>query len=216
MRRLDNFDPVQAKLDSIETLGRDGFRLKLTEWLRFRHAIAVGNDASALLPQGEKPISEELKIEYQTLAKSHHQSVSHLVSAYQCLQIVRKGAPTEVTQWATYFRAQPEFYFHVGACLDGISRVAYILLTNGQKNRSDKMNQWGYASMRKYDKSISRRVFLPDFSDIERLANQFSIEGIYLIRNGITHGWQLPGKVEADGRTYWPEEIKSERFPAWP
>jgi len=216
MRRLDNFDPTQAKLDSIETLGRDDFQLTLTEWIRFRHAIAVGNDASVLLPQGGKPISEELKIKYQTLAKSHYQSVSRLVSAYQCKEIIRRGEPIGRIEWGTYFRAQPEFYFHVGACLDGIARVAYILLTSGQKNRADEMNWWHYAKMRHYDKHTAKCVFDPPFDEIGRFVKQFSIEGIYQIRNGVTHGWPLPGTRKTDGRTYWPEEIRTERFLAWP
>jgi hypothetical protein len=215
MRRLDNFDPSQAKLDSIETLGRDLFHLTLTEWIKFRHAIAVGNDASELLPQEGKAISEELKIEYQTLAKSHYQSVSHLISGYQCHEIIRRGAPTEQTEWATYFRAQPEFYFHIGACLDGIARVAYILLTCGQKNRSKQMNLWDFGRMRHYDKQTSKYTFKPEFVEIGNLVSLFSIEGIYLIRHGVTHGWQLPGLMR-EGRTYWPEEIRTERFLAWP
>jgi len=217
VRRLDGFDPGRANLDPIEALGRDHYHLNLNEWIRFRHAIAVGNDASVLLPQGGKPISEELKIEYQTLAKSHYQSVSRLVSAYQCKEIIRRGEPTEPTEeWGTYFRAQPEFYFHVGVCLDGIARVAHILLTSGQKNRPDEMNKWDYAQMRHYDKHTAEYVFNPPFEEIGRFAKQFSIEGIYLIRNGVTHGWQLPGRIEPDGRTYWPEEIRTERFLAWP
>jgi len=215
MRRLDNIDPFRAKLDPIETLGRDHHRLNLNEWIRFRHAIAVGNDAAELLPQGGKSISEELKIEYQTLGKSHYQSVVHPVSAYQCLEIVRRGPPTELAEWGTYFRAQPEFYFHIGACLDGIARVAYILLTHGQKNRQKELNFADYASTGKYDTGTSKRIFKPEFAQIGKLVQQFSIEGVYQIRNGVTHGWQLPGMIR-NGRTYWPEEIRTERFLAWP
>ncbi len=218
MRKLETFDPTQAGLDSIETLGRDVFHLTLTEWMKFRHAIAVGNDASQLLSQGGKRVSQELKIEYQIMAKSHHQSVVHLVSAYQCLQIIRGGEPTnQIERWTTYFRAQPEFYFHIGTCLDGIARVAHILLTEDQKSRLKRINRAAYASMKDFDQRKSTNIFKPEFVDIGELAQQFSIDGIYLIRNGVTHGWQLPGmKLTQDGPTYWPEEIRTERFLAWP
>lgn len=215
MRTLDSFEP-SGPLDPIETVGRDVFGLDVLKWQEFRHAIYVGNDASKIIPQGSTCVSEDLKIEYQTLAKSHYQSVSHLVSAYHCLEIVCEGPPHRPREYAAYFRAQPEFYFHLGATLDGIARVAFILCTRGQSDRLKKMNWWDYGQMRKWDSSKNRYVFCPGFEEMGKLVDQYNIEEIYLVRNGVTHGWQIPARVDQQGRIFWPEEIKTQRFLAWP
>lgn len=214
MRDLQCFDPL-GKLDAIETIGREVFRLNLLEWMRFRHLIYVGNDASKLLPSTGQAVPESLAVEYQTLAKSHYQSVSHLVCAYHCLEIVRKGQPNEPIAYAAYFRAQPEFYYHLGASFDGVARVAFILCTHGQQSRVKKIFSWSYSDTRKWNKGTKKFEFLAPFQELGKLVNQHSIEEIYQIRNGVTHGWQIPALIES-GKAYWPEEIKTQRFLAWP
>ncbi len=209
MRRLDSFD-LNGSLDSIERAGRDLFGLDLLEWQKFRHVIYVGNDASKLIPKTTQPVSEELKMEYQTLAKSHYQAVSNLVCAYQCFQVVSNRALGDLEGFLSYFRAQPEFYFHLGASFDGIARVGFILCTQGQRRRQERMYKWAYSKMRKWDHQRKCYVFTPEFRELGRLAKEYCIEEIYLVRNGATHGWRLPGWT-TQGRDYWPEEIKTER-----
>jgi len=215
MRLLTTLNAATEPLDPIEKLGRDSFHLNLMEWLKFRHVIYVGNDSSKLLPRSVSTVTPELAVEYQTLAKSHYQSVSRLVCARACLDIIMSGHTPEPESFLTYFRAQPEFYLHLGGCLDGIARLAFLLCTHGQKQRKKMADWWDYAKLRDWDNKADSYVFKPEFKQIGHLVNKYEIEEVYLIRNGVAHGWQIPG-YESRGRVYWPEEIKTRRFLAWP
>lgn len=61
------FDYRKVDLDVVEKHIRDVLQVNVENWVKFRHVIHVGNNASNL--NAKHPIPEEVKASYRELAK---------------------------------------------------------------------------------------------------------------------------------------------------
>ena len=76
----EGFDYLKESLNNNEVLIRDVFRLKVENWVKFRHAIGVGTETFHL--KGPN-VSNEAKDAYLSLGKCHYEVICSLGYTYK-------------------------------------------------------------------------------------------------------------------------------------
>jgi hypothetical protein len=190
-------------LDIGEVMARDVFGLNVENWAKFRHSIAIGNDASHL-KGGSVP--DDVKDAYRELGKCHHEVVSSL--AYCRLSL----SPLPFGNLFVIQKSIKDFYFHGGALLDNLSRIIYIV--NIADAASKKTGSGGYVRhamdkgklldpKSKYTSAIT--------SYIPHLTSPL-IEEFWSTRNAVAHYWMIPFKGES---MEWPRDGLKDKALAW-
>jgi hypothetical protein len=196
-----DFDYLKESLTYTETVIRDVFRLKVENWVKFRHTIAVGTETSHLIGTC---VSDEAKDAYLSLGKCHYEVVCSLGYSAKAFYDAHIENPFACG------KAIKDFYFHGGALLDILSRIVFVI--NVPNSHSSKDGRGKYLKhlvdrgqlLNGYKTHVTDYVQFLDSSVIQELVN---------VRNSMAHYWSIPNK---DG-SMWPRsELKTTKAFAWP
>lgn len=196
-----DFDYMKESLVYNEVIIRDVFRLKVENWVKFRHAIAVGTETCHL--KGPN-VSDEAKDAYLSLGKCHYEVVCSLGYTYKSFQDVYIENPFVCE------KAIKEFYFHGGALLDILSRIVFLINVPDSHSSKKKM---------RYDKHLIDRGALLNkkykmhMTDYAQFLESSLIQEFVNVRNSMAHYWRIPNK----DNIMWPRsELKKTKAFAWP
>ena len=212
----EDFDARKQNLDGCEADIRDTLGLHITNWCKFRHAIRVGTDSSALLPISGS-VRDEVRDAYLALGKSHYEVVTSL----GCAKLCTVGAQVPHTM-LMFRQASKSFYFHVGCLIDNLARLIFIINDPRAESHTYKngyrrglfMRDWiDWGELRKETKSQNG----PHYEGYARFHRSRHLRAIINIRNGFAHAWSPPVRVHREtGVHYWPVAMRTERNFHWP
>ncbi|MEE9271167.1 MAG: hypothetical protein V3V49_13005, partial [Candidatus Krumholzibacteria bacterium] len=114
------FNYRKVTLDVAETHIRDVLKVNVENWVKFRYAIHVGNNASNL--SSNQTIPEPVRDSYRELAKSHYEVVTSIGAAAAVLQRTAQEMHS-----IEYFAHIKGIYFHFGCTLDNLARLIFII-----------------------------------------------------------------------------------------
>lgn len=215
-----DFDVYTQNLDANETFIRDGLRLDISNWAKFRHTIDTANEASKLRSLGGT-IPDEVKDAYRELAKSHYEVILSLGQAKLSVLLALSVdvIPIEdAGRLLTFMKSLKDCYFHLGCLLDNLARLIYILndsqsptATVGSNNRLKYRRHgmdWGRLADRMTKDPLLYRGY-------HRFFESQHLQEIVNIRNAATHDWLCPISVDTNGVPSWPLAIRKKRHFYW-
>lgn len=197
-----NFNVQNELLDPGERLIRDQLKLNITNWIKFRKCINVGNDSSVLF-SATGLIPKNIKDSYNELAKSHYEVVNSLGYTYISLQNAKNC--NDMFSLRKFIK---EFYYHAGCLLDNIARLIYIIndpcapWENKSRNNPILLRHW-----MDWGELVKNKILnYPNYKYFKKLSQ---IKQIYNIRHIITHGWTFPYTYDHNKKIlYWPSAIR--------
>jgi hypothetical protein len=197
------YDPRKdTELDPNELFIRDGLKLDIDSWARFRYAIHVGNRASNLSSTSAGPVSPQVAESYRELAKSHYEVITSLGCARLSLDLARNAAPHLM-----FKKSAKDFYFHLGCLLDNIARLVYIINDAHAASAADKC---GRLKRHRVDWGT-----LGPYAGYARIKRSPHLKQIVNIRNAFTHGWGCPYLIRGN-TLFWPVAVRNRRDYLWP
>ncbi len=202
---FDVYDNTARGFGGDEIQIRDEFKIDITSWAKFRHAIRIGLNSKFLISSNGTSVPEEIKEAYRELGKSHYEIIKCVGHAH----ISFSQFKSEYESRANFLLIEKtfkEFYFHLGFILDTFSRIVFIL-NHPESGTLEKR------------KGIPRRHFIgwsdlirdyanhSSFKQYQSIFTSNELEGIKNIRNNYTHGW-APIAFVTDSDILIPDEIR--------
>lgn len=196
-----DFDYLKESLIYTEMVIRDVFRLKVENWVKFRHTIAVGTETSHLIGTC---VSGEAKDAYLSLGKCHYEVVCSLGYSAKAFSDVQTEDPFGRG------KAIKDFYFHGGALLDILSRIVFVINVPDSHSSKDGRKRYHKHLVDRGQLLNNHRHYVADYI---HLLDSSLIQELVNVRNSMAHYWSIPNK----DNTIWPRsELKSTKAFAWP
>lgn len=197
-----DFDYLKESLVYNEVVIRDVFRLKVENWAKFRHTIAVGTETSHLIGIC---VSDEAKDAYLSLGKCHYEVVCSLGYSAKAFYDAHTENPFACE------KAIKDFYFHGGALLDILSRIVFVI--NVPDSHSSKDGRGRYHKHLIDRGKLLDNQYRPYVTDYIQLLDSSMIQELVNVRNSMAHYWSIPNK----DNIMWPRsELRSTKAFAWP